>query len=225
MTLNSKIVYCRKKAGMSQEELGEVIGVSRQAISKWETGESTPEVGKLLLLAKTFGVTTDWLLSDDEPICEETEQEPKENTGDNPYYHRSMDSRGSYPEWIDNLPRSIGRLFRRFGWLLGVYIAVMGAVIGFIGGVVRIVSNLMVTGFHETTKVTVNAVNIPMDGFIAGEDIFFEQYESAANEMMADFAKINPVSVISTIMLVISVVMILGGIILAVTLKRYGREE
>ena len=43
MNLSEKILYCRKKAGLSQEALAEKLGVSRQAISKWETGESVPE--------------------------------------------------------------------------------------------------------------------------------------------------------------------------------------
>lgn len=67
MNLSDKIHYCRKKEGLSQEALAEKLGVSRQAVSKWETGDAVPEVGKLLLLADAFGVTTDWLLSDDEP--------------------------------------------------------------------------------------------------------------------------------------------------------------
>ena len=57
MTLSEKIVYCRKKAGLSQEELAERVGVSRQAVSKWELADAVPEIGKLLLLAKTFGDT------------------------------------------------------------------------------------------------------------------------------------------------------------------------
>lgn len=64
MKLYEKIYYCRKKAGLSQEALAEKIGVSRQAISKWETGEATPELNKLPLLTSTFGVTYDWLLTD-----------------------------------------------------------------------------------------------------------------------------------------------------------------
>lgn len=51
MNLSVKILYCRKKAGLSQEALAEKLGVSRQAISKWETGESVPELSKLVLLA------------------------------------------------------------------------------------------------------------------------------------------------------------------------------
>ena len=71
MKLQEKILYCRKKAGLSQESLAERMGVSRQAVSKWETGEALPETGKLALLAKTFGVTTDWLLSEEEPEGED----------------------------------------------------------------------------------------------------------------------------------------------------------
>ena len=58
MKLSEKIYYCRKKAGMSQEALAARIGVSRQAVSKWETGEAEPELGKLRLLAEAFGAGT-----------------------------------------------------------------------------------------------------------------------------------------------------------------------
>ena len=64
MKLNEKIYWCRKRAGLSQESLAERIGVSRQSISKWETGEASPEISKLPLLASAFGVTADWLLSE-----------------------------------------------------------------------------------------------------------------------------------------------------------------
>ena len=62
MKLQEKILYCRKKAGLSQDALAEMLGVSRQSVSKWETGEAVPEVAKLLSLSKVFNVTTDWLL-------------------------------------------------------------------------------------------------------------------------------------------------------------------
>lgn len=65
MKLNEKIYWCRKRAGLSQESLAERIGVSRQSISKWETGEASPEISKLPLLASAFGVTVDWLLSEE----------------------------------------------------------------------------------------------------------------------------------------------------------------
>ena len=79
MKLSDKIWVCRKKAGLSQEALAEKIGVSRQAISKWETGEAAPEITKLPLLARTFQVTADWLLDDEAGFDEDVpEEEPVE---------------------------------------------------------------------------------------------------------------------------------------------------
>lgn len=65
MKLCEKIFELRKKMGMSQECLAEKIGVSRQSVSKWETGESVPEIEKILLLSKIFSVSTDYLLNDE----------------------------------------------------------------------------------------------------------------------------------------------------------------
>ena len=59
MTLSEKITYCRKKAMLSQEALAEKLGVSRQAVSKWETGESAPELNKMLPLAEALNTSVD----------------------------------------------------------------------------------------------------------------------------------------------------------------------
>ncbi len=67
MTLGEKIMELRKKRGLSQEDLAITLGVSRQAVSKWETEESTPDTDKIVALAEYFNVTTDWLLRDIEP--------------------------------------------------------------------------------------------------------------------------------------------------------------
>ena len=86
MKLPEKILYCRKRAGLSQEALAERLGVSRQAVSKWETGEALPETGKLAALAAELGVSVDWLLSEAEP------EESQARSGD----------------WTEGLPRTIG---------------------------------------------------------------------------------------------------------------------
>ena len=57
MKLNEKIAWYRREKKLSQEELAARTGVSRQAVSKWELGEASPDVNKLLALAKAFGVT------------------------------------------------------------------------------------------------------------------------------------------------------------------------
>lgn len=64
MSLNEKILQLRKSSGMSQEKLAENMNVSRQAISKWEVGESNPDTDKIVMLSKIFNVSTDYLLID-----------------------------------------------------------------------------------------------------------------------------------------------------------------
>ena len=62
MNLAEKIFELRKSNSMSQEQLAEQIGVSRQSISKWESGDSTPELERLVELSRVFNVSTDYLL-------------------------------------------------------------------------------------------------------------------------------------------------------------------
>ena len=62
MTLGQRISLYRKKLNVSQEELGARLGVSRQAVSKWETGTADPSTSNLLALAKLFGVSAEELL-------------------------------------------------------------------------------------------------------------------------------------------------------------------
>ena len=61
-TLGRRIQEARKAAGLSQESLGERLGVSRQAVSKWESGASDPSTSNLLALAKLYGVSAEDLL-------------------------------------------------------------------------------------------------------------------------------------------------------------------
>ena len=66
MILADKIARLRKKNGWSQEELAEKMNVSRQAVSKWESGQSDPSTTNLLALAKLFGVRPEELLQEAE---------------------------------------------------------------------------------------------------------------------------------------------------------------
>ncbi|MGI6174639.1 MAG: helix-turn-helix domain-containing protein [Christensenellales bacterium] len=65
MNIGERIQQLRKASGLSQEQLAEMIGVSRQAISKWETDQSSPELEKVLALSKVFSISTDELLGKD----------------------------------------------------------------------------------------------------------------------------------------------------------------
>ena len=65
MALHDKLYGLRKERGLSQEALAEELGVSRQAISKWESGKAMPESDKLIVISEYFGVSLDYLLRDD----------------------------------------------------------------------------------------------------------------------------------------------------------------
>ncbi|KIR01445.1 hypothetical protein P261_00259 [Lachnospiraceae bacterium TWA4] len=65
MIISEKLYQLRNRSGLSQEELAEKMNVSRQSISKWESGSSIPTIDKILELSKIYGVSTDFLLRDD----------------------------------------------------------------------------------------------------------------------------------------------------------------
>lgn len=63
MTTGEKIAQCRKEKEFTQAELADIMGVSRQAVSRWESDLAFPETEKLIKLSKLFGCSTDWLLN------------------------------------------------------------------------------------------------------------------------------------------------------------------
>lgn len=113
MKLHEKIFNQRKLKGMSQEELAEKIGVSRQAVSKWETGEALPEITKLKALAEVFGVTTDFLLNDDE----ERYSNPNERKPD--IFDRMVDK-------FDKLPDLLMPYLKKYAWVGGLLLIILG---------------------------------------------------------------------------------------------------
>ena len=68
MTIADRIQSLRKSKGMSQEELADAVGVSRQAVSKWESEQATPDLDKVVIMSDIFEVTTDYLLKGIEPV-------------------------------------------------------------------------------------------------------------------------------------------------------------
>lgn len=196
MTISEKILYCRKRCGLSQEALAEKIGVSRQAISKWETGEATPELSKLALLAKTFGVTADWLISEDDP--------PEGSAAQSQSVQQPTPVQS--PNWVDSLPGAVRGLVKRYGWLAGVYIALCGCGIMLIGIIAKIVVSSMFSAFDNFSA--------GIYGGIPGYDTGF-----------GSFAQNNPVSVMATIMIIIGLVIAAAGVALVVYLKDKSKDK
>lgn len=81
MELSETLLALRRGKGLSQEQLAEELNVSRQAISKWETGQSVPDLDKLVQLSRVFAVSIDELLGnapkDAQPTTEEPDEKPE----------------------------------------------------------------------------------------------------------------------------------------------------
>ena len=201
MKLPEKIIYCRKKAGLTQEALAEQISVSRQSISKWETGDAAPEIGKLLLLANAFDVTTDWLLSDQEPAETQTEQ---------PSAGQAVPAAKS--TWVDAMPGMIGRMLRRYGWLAGVYMAVSGA---------------LFTGLGALTRALVRSMNSnAMFSSFPGDAMVLDPYGTQLNSSLTGTVTgSNPVSIMGAFIMGLGIIMLIAGVILAVVLKSRGQHS
>ena len=73
MTLGETLTNLRKSKGLSQEQLADELGLTRQTISKWELNQSAPDINYLIRLSNFFGVTTDHLIKGEQP-CTTTEQ-------------------------------------------------------------------------------------------------------------------------------------------------------
>ena len=221
MNLSEKILYCRKKAGLSQEALAEKLGVSRQAVSKWETGDAVPELSKLVLLAKAFDVTTDWLLSESEP---EPEESPEPEIPPMPETPSQGDN------WVESIPGVIGRLIRRYGWLYGVYTALAGLGFIVIGAVARGVSLSMERSFLGDMGGMSSFGGYGGFSDFAGSGTIW--YDSAGNVISSPFGSsgsgagfTNPVAILGTVIIVIGVVMLIAGVVLAVYLKKRGNTK
>ena len=103
MILAEKIINLRKKNGWSQEELAEKLGVTRQSISKYEGAQSIPDLDKILKLSEIFGVTTDYLITDE---LEEEEYAPSqmhenESESDRSVHKVTMEMANEYLQIID----------------------------------------------------------------------------------------------------------------------------
>ena len=221
MNLAGKILYCRKKAGLSQEALAEKLGVSRQAVSKWETGDAVPELSKLVLLAKAFDVTTDWLLSESEP---EPEESPE------PEIPPVPETPAQSGNWVESIPGVIGRLIRRYGWLYGVYTALAGLGFIVIGAIARGVSLSMERSFFGGTGGMSSFGGYSGFSDFAGSGTIW--YDSAGNVISSPFGSsgsgagfTNPVAILGTVIIVIGVVMLIAGVVLAVYLRKRGSTK
>ena len=193
MTLGERIAYYRKKAGYSQEGLAERLGVSRQAISKWETGEATPDAERIIALAAALGISTDTLLLG------------KEEPAAKPYTEaETVQQPAPTPEWLDHLPRHIGRLFREKGYIAGYIVAAQGLGVLLVGLLARF-------GFGSILSIENNAW-----GMLGSWGSM-----SGMGNMSAAFR--FPI-IFADILCILGGIVIIGGVALAIIWKKRGQQ-
>ena len=244
MKLSDKIWVCRKKAGLSQEALAEKIGVSRQAISKWETGEAAPEITKLPLLARTFSVTADWLLDDTAGFDEEAPEEeaiPEETVGAT--IGRPSEPAPVYPEWVNHIPGFLGRMLKKYGWLFGVRVAVSGALFILMGMLAMALASSMTNSFNDMTggmypampnagvtfyDEAVNMVDASYFG-LTDSDLAamglggYSGYSTFGGFSMTS-SMTEPFDIFCGFIILLGVLQLVGGLALAWYLKKKGQE-
>lgn len=133
MALSEKLYTLRKKSGLSQEQLAEQLSVSRQAISKWESGQSVPESDKLITISNYFKVSLDYLLKE-----ESAQQIPAE----------VPDADGSM------------QTNDRTRWLLGIVICVGGILCMIIWGLLSILNPAASDQLSESSMIQIDGNGI-----------------------------------------------------------------
>lgn len=208
MKLSEKIIVSRKRQGLSQVDLADALGVSRQSVSKWETDESKPDISKLPVLAKVLGVSIDWLLSEED--VEETQTD--DSCGSN--YMDKETTVKNYPDWVDKAPGFIGNAIKKYGWIFGVKFIIAGAIFTVIGIVARVMSYNFIVSGNKASKM----VSSFGDGF--GNQAFGDSaFSEINNQSWTAF------STITGLIIGIGVFILVGGIILTVILKRWSKKS
>ena len=133
MTMGQRIALRRRALGLSQEGLGDRLGVSRQAIYKWESDTALPEIEKLVNLSREFSVSVDWLLGEEDETAEQRELTPEQLRMVEEIVGRYLDARPAEnsgkdpPAGEDAEPKAPARKRR---WLYVLSAAVAIAVLG-----------------------------------------------------------------------------------------------
>lgn len=173
MSIGQRIALKRKELGLSQEALGDQMGVSRQAIYKWESDLALPEIDKLVSLSKLFSVSVGWLLG-----VEEGEDTAKE------------ESRGMSQEQLDLVEEIVGRYIasqpkpkpqRRWPWVLAACVLVF-VIVQLFGRIDQL--NSQYSNLQSSVSNISHSVNSQVNG-LAGR---VEQILMAQNHLTAEWS-------------------------------------
>ncbi|MEG1805611.1 MAG: helix-turn-helix transcriptional regulator [Clostridia bacterium] len=152
MTFGNKLQTLRKQKGLSQEELADILQVSRQAISKWELDETLPEIGKIVAIANYFDVTTDFLINE------------KENTTENFAENVTIDTEPKFDNFSSESDSSNKNSFNYFRSLIKKKGYIAGYIIAAYFGVGLLVAQFGRFMFRQMMKISGFPGDIGMGG-------------------------------------------------------------
>ena len=120
MMISEKIALCRKALGISQEELAALLNISRQAVSRWETGAAMPDTEKIIQLSRVFCVSTDYLLLDEVTQTEhkEVEKQPETQSAEQAEHAAGVEPLWTMDQFMKMRVKERRRKFRMAGWIL-----------------------------------------------------------------------------------------------------------
>ena len=171
MTLGTRIAQKRKESGLSQEALGEQIGVSRQAIYKWESDASLPEIEKLIALSKLFGVSVGALLG-----VEEDTPPPLENNELTEAQLKMVEE--IVNRYLSAQPKPKPR--QKWPWVLAGFAVLMG--------VMSLVNRLdQIDQQYHRVQMTVSSVEESVDRQIDGITDRVEEILKSQNDLTAEY--------------------------------------
>lgn len=152
----NRLVELRKKNGLSQEELASKLGLSRQAVSKWERAEASPDTDNLICLAKIYGVSLDEILKTDASVEEIAEDQTNQNEKIDEESPRSKKIRiieaiitGSLTLVVTLVYVLIGVFFNDAGWKVGPWASMwtLYLLVPFAGSVCETIRTKKVSSF------------------------------------------------------------------------------
>lgn len=179
MTVGQRIARKRKELGLSQEALGEQLGVSRQAIYKWESDATLPEIEKLVAMSRIFSVSVGWLLGveDDAPA------DPEEKTSGELTEEQLRMVEEIVDRYLKAQPAPASPKRRRWVMIAGAAAAAALAV-----GLVRVSSRLgQVTSDYNSLQNSIQQINISVNNQINSIADQVESILKSQNDLTADY--------------------------------------
>ena len=192
MTIGQRVAQKRKELGLSQEALGDTLGVSRQSIYKWESDSALPEIDKLIALSRLFGVSVGWLLGVEEPPrADDTDGEAAPETGELTEAQLRMVEE-IVERYTAALPKPPSR--RRRKWLKA---AVIAGALCLVGGLYSLSKQLdRMDQQYGTLQNNITQVESAVNNQIGSISNRVEEILKAQNSLVADYGveivSINP---------------------------------